>query len=473
MNKEKLLLKNTAIVALGQICTKFIGFFLLPLYTAVLSSEEYGTVDIFNTYVSLLLPLMFFQIEQASFRFLIDVRQNDTEKIKIITTVFLTFLIQSALFLLLYFLVGNFIRNDYKYFLATNVVATMFSNIMLQISRGLGDNNTYSLGSLVSGSGTIILNVIFIVIFGWGAYGMLLAVFIANCMCGFFVFFKKRIFRYIKIKYYSFKEIIELWKYSLPMVPNQLSWWIINASNRTIITYTLGVGMNGVFSAANKFSTICITIFNVFNLTWTESASVFINDEESDDYFTKVFNITIKLFTCLCFGIIACMPFLFNYLITGASYREAYFQIPILLLSTIFNIVVSMLGSIYVALKKTNEIAKTSFFAAIINVFVNIILINFIGLYSSSIAMLVAFLLMTLYRYRDIQRYKTISVDKSFVFYSLIIGIIILVIYYLRNKYLCFLGIIIAIFFAYIENKRIFFKIIEIIQNKFNLVNHV
>ena len=76
MSRGKELIKNTAIVAVGKVCTKFLSFFLLPFYTAVLSTEEYGIVDLFNTYVSLLLPIIVFQIEDALFRFLVDVRDR-------------------------------------------------------------------------------------------------------------------------------------------------------------------------------------------------------------------------------------------------------------------------------------------------------------------------------------------------------------------------------------------------------------
>lgn len=82
LSRGKELIKNTAIVAVGKVCTKFLSFFLLPFYTAVLSTEEYGIVDLFNTYVSLLLPIIVFQIEDALFRFLVDVRQKDEEKEK-------------------------------------------------------------------------------------------------------------------------------------------------------------------------------------------------------------------------------------------------------------------------------------------------------------------------------------------------------------------------------------------------------
>lgn len=467
MYKEKILLKNTAIVAIGQICTKFVSFFLLPLYTAVLSTQEYGIVDILNTYISLLLPIAFFQIDQGIFRFLIDARSDENEKKRLISTALITVALQSIIYIILFIFIGQYIKNDYKYFLATNVLAAMFSNLMLQIARGLGDNSTYSLGSLVSGAGTIFLNVAFIVIFKWGAYGMLLASFIANCLCTLFIFLREKIYIYVRLQDYSLNEIKRIWKYSLPMVPNQLSWWVINASDRTIITYILGVGINGIYSAANKFSSICITIFNVFNLTWTESASIYVNDKESEEYFSNIFNVTMKLFVSLCLGIIAFMPFVFRFFITGISYADAYYQIPILLIATIFNISVSMLGSVYVALKKTGEIAKTSFLAALINICVNLLLIRFIGLYAASISTLIAFFSMTLYRYRDVQKYKKIKVEKKFVISSFIIGVYILSVYYMRNNYLYGTGVICAILFTYMWNKNLLLGIAKWIFNKF------
>lgn len=469
MDKEKKLLKNTVIVAIGQICTKFVSFFLLPLYTAVLSTQEYGIVDILNTYISLLLPIVFFQIDQGIFRFLIDARSDENEKKRLISTTLITVVLQSIVYIILFIFIGQYIKNDYKYYLATNVLAAMFSNLMLQIARGLGDNSIYSLGSLISGSGTILLNVVFIVIFKWGAYGMLLASFIANCLCALFIFFKEKIYIYVRLQDSSLNEIKRIWRYSLPMVPNQLSWWVINASDRTIITYILGASINGIYSAANKFSSICITIFNVFNLTWTESASIYVNDKDSEEYFSNIFNVTIKLFVSLCLGIIAFMPFVFRFFITGISFADAYYQIPILLIATIFNISVSMLGSVYVAMKKTDEIAKTSFLAALINICVNLLLIRFIGLYAASISTLIAFSSMTLYRYRDVQKYKKIKVEKKFVISSFIVGIYILSVYYMRNNYLYGIGGIGVIIFTYMWNKKVLLGIAKWIFNKIKI----
>ena len=52
MSRSKELVKNTAILTIGKMCTQFVSFLLLPLYTALLSTEEYGIVDLFTTYIA-------------------------------------------------------------------------------------------------------------------------------------------------------------------------------------------------------------------------------------------------------------------------------------------------------------------------------------------------------------------------------------------------------------------------------------
>lgn len=444
-NREKQLIRNTAIVALGQICTKFITFFLLPLYTSLLSTEEYGIVDLFNTFVSLILPIMFLQISQSIFRFLIDVRDNEQEKKEYISTTMVLVLFQCLLFSIIYSVVSIFINNGYKYFLLTNVLATILSDVALQVSRGIGDNKTYSEGSLIAGAGTIILNVVFIASFKWGAYGMLSASLISNLLCFIFVYIKIRLFKYINHRNFSKDKLKKMLKYSIPLVPNQLSWWVINASDRVIISWILGVAVNGIYSAANKFSGICTTVFNIFNMTWAESASLHINDEDVSSFFSSIFNTAIAILCSICLCIISAMPFVFNIFIRGTEFLAAYEQIPILMIATIFNIVVALFGSIYIALKKTGEIAKTSTYSAIINIVVNILLIKYIGLYAASISTFVSYFVMALYRYFDVKKYIKIEINVKFICATFLLLLIVLYTYYNKSLFLCTISLIITI----------------------------
>lgn len=453
MSREKTLIKNTVIITVGKICTQMISFFLLPLYTAILSTEEYGTVDLLNTLVSLMLPIVTFQIEQAVFRRLIDNRDNDVEIKKIISTTIFTVFNQMIIYVLVFFIISPFINNDYKFFLLTNVMACIFSSIMLQISRGLGDNKNYAIASFITAISTIILNIVFIVGFEFGAYGMLMASLFGNLLCGTYIFVIKKIYKYISIKKWDKKLLKIMWKYSLPLIPNAISWWIFNSSDRIIVTYVLGVGQNGILSAAYKFSNLYITIYNIFNMTWTESASLHINDKDASAFLSKIMDIVLRLFSAICFGIIVVMPFVFPIMI-NEKFSESYYQLPILMLATLFNVIVSLLSVIYIAKKDTKAVAKTSIMAAIINLIVNLSLVKFIGLYAASISTLVAYLLMAMYRYIDVQKYVKINIDKKFLIVSFIMLPILLISYYINNLYLNIIIVLIVFLYSLLTNLK-------------------
>lgn len=465
MSKGKDLAKNTAIVSIGKICTQLITFFLLPVYTAVLSNEEYGVVDLLNTLTSLLLPIVTLQIEQGIFRYLIDCRENNEKQIKLITTIIRFMIIQSIACIVIFLCVSPFIHNEYKYFLMANLLIGIFSSLLLQICRGLGDNATYAIGSFITGAFTVVLNVIFIVAFHWGAYGMLGATAISNFVCAVYIFLKRKIYKYIKPKQFDKKILKEIIKYSVPLIPNMISWWIVSASDRTIISAVIGIAQNGIYSAANKFSGVFTTLYSVFNLTWTESASININSEDRDEFFSKILDFVIRFFGCLCLGTIAVMPFVFNILI-NEKFAEAYYQIPILILGSVFNILVSFAGSIYVAKKLTKEIAKTSIISAIINIVVNVVLIKSIGLYAASISTVLAYALMFIYRWIDVKKYVKFNVNKILMFALTIMYGITIFTYYLKNTIVSAIVLGIVVVFAVIANLNSVSYLKQIVKNK-------
>ena len=465
MSKESILAKNTAIITIGKICTQLISFFLLPLYTAYLSTEEYGVVDLLNTLVSLLIPILSFQVDQGIFRYLIDKRKDKKEQSKLITTTIYFLIGQSIIYLIIFLVISPFVNNSYKYFLATNLITTAFTNALLQISRGLGDNTKYTLGSFISATVTILLNVILIVGFKMNAYGMLTATFIGNIACIAYLTISLKLPKFVKRSSYDKNELKTILKYSIPLIPNQISWWIVNVSDRLIITYFMNVSMNGVYSVANKFSSVVTTVYSVFNIAWTESAAVNFKEEDRDKYFSKVLNVTIRFFGALCLGIIAYMPFVFNILVNG-NYDEAYAQIPILIIATMFNILVSYLGSIYVAKKLTKEIAKTSFIAAIINAVINIALIKFIGLYAASLSTLVAWGAMFIYRFIDSKKYIKLKVDTKIALTMILVCAVTVFSYYLKNMAFCGVVALGVTIYAFLINKNSLSSILKLMKSK-------
>lgn len=466
MSKEKQLLKNTGIITIGKVCTQMISFFLLPLYTAIFSTTEYGIVDLFNTIIACVLPILTLQIEQALFRFLIDNRDNDEGKTKLISSTIILFLVQTIVYSLLFALISPFIHNEYKYFLLINVIANMLSSLMLQVARGLGHNKEYSIGSAIVASFTVILNVLFIVVMKLRVEGMFLASFIANITAGIYILLANKTYRYVKLKAFKFKVLKSMLKYSILLIPNAISWWVINVSDRAIISSLMSVGANGIYAAANKFSGMYINAYNIFNIAWTESAAVNIDEKDRDEYFTGVINTGFKVFACSALIIIAVTPFLFPLLI-NSKFGEAYNQIPLLMLSSVFNVGVGLVSVIYVAKKRSFDISKTSVLAAIINITVNLLLIKHLGLYAASISTVVAYLAMFIYRTIDSKKYVNFKLNKKMLFVLSMAFSATFISYYINDMVLNILMLVAILAFSVIYNKSSFAKIGNIVKRKF------
>ena len=261
MSRSKSLVKNTIIIFIVTICTKLISFLLLPLYTYTLSTSEYGIVDLLTTLISLISPIISLQISQGVFRNLIDYRNNVDKQKKVISTSVNFLIVNSIIYFFIFLIISPLIKNDYKWFLAITVIASVFSDLLLQISRGLGDNNSYSIAGVVTAIFTIICNVLFLVFLHMKVTGMLLGTLIGYIVGIIFIFFKLKLYKYVIIKKFDKTELKKLMKYSLPLVPNALSWWIFNTSDRLIVSIILGLSFTGILSVSYKFSSIIILFY--------------------------------------------------------------------------------------------------------------------------------------------------------------------------------------------------------------------
>lgn len=465
LSRKKELAKNTVILTVGKICTQFVSFMLLPLYTALLVPEEFGIVDLFNTYIALLVPLFNWQFESGLFRFMLDCRDDKLKQKELFSTVIIANAFQIILYLVFYVIFQEMIQSQYKIFLALDVALNIVLNTMLQLSRGLGKTINYSVASFLSATVTVIFNVVFIAGLKMGALGMFLATVIAKILTLVYLLIALHSWEYFSVKIFNKGILKDVCKYSVPLIPNQLSWWVVGTSDRTIITYFVGLTANGVYSVANKFSTVFITFYNIFNLSWTESVSLHISDEDGDVFLTETINDMFNLFAAVDMGIIACMPLVFP-LMVNEQYVNAYYQIPILMLAVLFQVLVGLYSVIYVALKKSAEIAKTTFYAAVINIVVDLLLVRFVGLYAASISTLVAYAAMAIYRYFDVKKYMNVPLKKKSLMITFIIGMATLLSYYNNNMICNVIVLLIVVIYAYLINRQLIHSIFNQIVKK-------
>ena len=402
MSKKKELMKNTIIIFCGKVCTQLISFFLLPLYTGYLATKDYGIVDLITTYVTLLVPIITLELEMSIFRYLVDSRGREKETKKLMSNNFYVLLIALLVFSILYIVVTSFWKFDFRWLILIDIIICTFSGNFLQISRGMGRTLDYSISCLITGAFTIVSNIFLIAVLRLGAVGMITSMALANGLGALYLFVRLKLYKLINFKLVDKKLIKEMYRYSIPLVPNGISWWIVNVSDRSIISFVLGTASNGLYAVSNKFPTILSSLLGVFNLSWSESAALHINSPDRDEFFSDISNTVTKLFTCLGVGMIACMPFVFPLLI-NSKYNGAFNQIPILVLGSVFNVVVCLYSAVYIAKKMTKQVASVSIIGAIINIIVNVLFIKKIGLYAASISTTVSYFVMMVYRHIDLK----------------------------------------------------------------------
>lgn len=451
MSRHKNLIKNTAILLFGKIFTQFLSFFLVPLYTYMLPTEEYGAVDLIITYITLLTPVITIQQEMATFRHLIDVRGDKVKCAEVIATSIKSIMARMAVVAIPYVIIVLVLQWKYAIPVVACAVSVVISNLFLQIARGVGDNLKYTIGSIIAGLVTVASNIILICFCHLGAVSILISMALANTLCGAYLFFSLNVKEFL-FKTKSSKHLRrKMLKYSWPLVPNGISWWLINASDRTIVSIFLGVSANGIYAITTKFPSMLTNFLNVFIMSWTESASVHIDDKDRDEFFSDVANNTIKIFSSLGVLIIAGLPFVFD-MIIGPEYREAYNYIPIAILAVLFNCLVSVYSAIYVAKKMTKQVASTSVVAAVINIVIDLVLVHFIGLYAAVVSTAVAYLIMLIYRHYDLKKYVKVSYGKPNLFLVIIGLCVVSIFYYSHNTTLCILGLVFACLYSIVSN---------------------
>lgn len=454
MNRNKEFLKNTVILFIGKFASQFMSLLLLPLFTHCLITEDYGMVDLFQTYISLFVPVLTLRMDSAVFRYLVEKRKCESGIKEVISNVVFLLFIGLSFTLLTTIILLIFIKIQYAQYLIINLLILMMSNVLLQILRGLGNNRSYSFVSIITGVTSLLSNVILIIVLKKGAESILISSSLANLICIIYVITSIKLFKYIDIKVINKNKIKELLKYSLPMIPNSLSWWIVHVSDRTVVSFFLGVAYNAVYAIACKFSSILNSIFNIFNMSWQETTSLHIDDKDKDIFFSNMINKLVLFFGMISLLIIGILPFIYDFVI-GKNYVESYKYIPLLLYANIGNVLSTLIGGIYLALKKTKEIATTTIISAIINIVVNLILIKYIGLYAAVISTLISYVYLCIYRYIDSKKYLTLKLNfkKMLLFTS--IYTISSFIYLYNNCFLNIINLVIIIMYSYLENKKL------------------
>lgn len=474
MNQKTILAKNAILIAVSKMSGLLALFILLPVMTATMSTGDYGLVDLVISYSGLIAPIVLLSLHEGIFRFLIDARMNEERKRVIITTVLTIISPVILLVTILYIVAATIFNLNLAYFILFYVLMTIFNQLLSNITRGLGKTKEYTSGSLINSVGIVIFACIALILLKAGVGGVFIAYSLAALVSNVYYIIKSNIFSYFSFGASSADIRREILHYSLPIVPNAISWWVFSVSDRTIISIVLGITANGIYAVSNKFASILAAFQSVMWMAWQDSAAVVINEDVKirDKFFSDIYKINLSVMGSIAMLLLTTTALAFPFLVDDA-YRSAYLYIPVLILGGMFNILISFYSGIYAAKKLTRQVMNTSLIAAIINIVVNLSLIWLIGIWAAAVSTAVAYGVMALHRYYDMKKYVNINYDHN-LFMKIsttfaILSVVYYIPYYVTNAYwINFIGFMTSIIMAYIFNKalisKIFVKAIILVQ---------
>lgn len=446
MGRFKELLKNTGILMIARISTQVVSFLLLPLYTSLLSTETYGEIDIYTSLAMILIPFLTLQIEMGMFRYIITAEKED-EKLKILSTSFVISALSIIVGSVVYWPAAIALGLNYAVYLYFYYVILAIAAVLLQVSRAYGNNKCYAFASFLASALTVALNVVFIAGLGLKTEGILLSSIIANTAACIYIVFRITDIREIRLFFYDKEKRKELLGYSVPLIFNQISSWVINYSDRFIILTFWGKGLNGIYAAANKFSNILNTFFGVYNLAWTENVVRSMKDKNNSNYVSKVFSFTLEVYLMVITLIINFLPLVFDLLIKG-EFKEAYYQVPILLLSMFFSGMAATLGSIFIAYNRTKNVSITTTLAAAVNIIIHMVMLNRFRLFAASISTLAAFGTLFVYRLFAIRKTVAVKVDLKQIVIPSAVFLFSAYAYYSRNTVIILAGMALELIYC-------------------------
>lgn len=456
MNRYRYLLKNIGLLTLSSFSTKLLSFFLVPLYTNILSTTEYGTYDLFNTTIGVLLPILTLNIQEAVMRFSIDSKYDR----KSIVTVATRFFILSNLIVILglwvnYTFVFSVIAKQYAIFFFLMFLSQSLSGMITMYVRGIDKIYDLSVSSAIAAVITICLNVSFLAFLHWGLVGYFMANIIGPMVQSLYLIVKAHVLGNIHLERAYQSEKNEMVNYSKPLIVNSIAWWVNNSSDRYIVVIFCGLAENGIYSVASKIPSILNIFQTIFNQAWTLSAVKDFDPEDKNGFFTNTYKAYNCMMVLLCSGIIV-----FNKLLASFLYAEDFYvawkYVPWLTIAIVFGAMSGYFEGLFVAANDSRIFAKSTVYGAITNVILNLILTPIMGALGAAIATAVSYFEVWIFRYLQSRRYIRIRVNifRDLITYFLLVCQSIILLIEMENSYLYVLefGIFILIVLLYFKD---------------------
>ena len=376
-NRYKKLGRNTALMVVGNFASKILTFVLLPLYTYCLTTSEYGISDLITTTINLCLPFLTLTISESVLRMTLE-RDSDKKQIFTITAVIIG--LGFGVLVLTTPVWGHLVPfKEYILYFLVYYLVMVLSNTAQQFTKGLEHVDTFVISGIAATFATCMWNLILLLGFQMGIGGYLLAYILGYATSFIYIFIKEKLWRYwISVNAIDQGIVREMLIYCIPLIPNSISWWISDSSDRYILEFFWGASVIGIYAIAYKLPSIISILSTILTSAWQISAVEGFGSEESKEFFSDVYQKYASVYVMVCSGMVLFIKVIAKILFSGEFYEGWKYAI-VLMAAVIFQALSGFLGIIYAASKKTKTIFITTILGAGSNIVLNILLIPSMG----------------------------------------------------------------------------------------------
>jgi O-antigen/teichoic acid export membrane protein len=443
MKNERSLTSLTIVYTLGNFVAKLISFVLIFSLTYFLSREEIGNYDLILTTILFFVPFISIQIDSAILRWLID-DKSDVNISSVVTNSIGVVLLNTAAFSILYFVFICFYNIENFVLIYVLAVLQILLPTFQQICRGMGKSVLYIVSGIIYAVLYAVLTFIFLITFHLRIDGVLLANIVSTAVVLIYIAFKSRFYVFLNLKILNKNFALKLLKYSLPLMPNSISWWAVVSANKYLIVYFLGASANGLFTISFKYPSIIFIFSSIFNMAWQEKSIAMASDSNKDAYYSYVLEKYIKFVFSVVIVLCAVSRLLMKYIVE-ASFIDSWKYISILLVAIATQAIAGFYGVGYLSSKETKGAFMSSAWGSIATIICSTILIPLIGLYGASLSILLGYSVMLAIRVKQSKKYFNIKFPAKLI--AIFTAAVALITYfnYVNSEIVIIINIILSI----------------------------
>lgn len=445
MDKIKNYAKTAVIYFIGNVFSKLVALFLLPLYTNRLEPYVMGEYDYAVTLLNFAAPICFFQIWDAMFRFSFDY-ENENQKRKVVSNSFIVCVWGIVVFSLLLVVLQSVVRFQYIGLIYAYGLTIAINYLYSYLARVYRNNLLFSVSGFVNSLIVAICNIVLILRYNLGLQALYISVICgAIAQCIMIEIFLRPISK-ISLKDYDKKLITEMIKFSVPLCIATISYWLLSGYTKVLIVHFLGTEENGLYAITNKFASLINMIVSIFQFAWNEMAYIYNKDEGRNLMYTTAtaYIIHYVIMASCCLMIVSKIMFP---VVIGTAYQAAIVYLPTAIIGVGLNAIAGFIGTVFSTEKKTKYIFSSTFAAAVLNVVFGGILTKHFALHGAMIALAGSFMILLIIRIYWMNNYIGTNVKICQAKHALLIASTI-IFFYVCNKTILdivYLGILLLI----------------------------